>query len=147
MNLQSSFTYDNFGRRTLRILQLNNTVFSLLKCSRSFMNMYTSKIIFRKILLSFLLVFSATAFSEENNPCLHNWGEIQYECSVSPKVSGNGDVTIRTIGISMAEVKLGLRNTGIQHGQILHFDAAERIKRRIFIEKSNKMSAFSVLDT
>ena len=25
MNLQSSFTYDNFGRRTLRTLQLNNT--------------------------------------------------------------------------------------------------------------------------
>ena len=25
MNLESSFTYDNFGRRTLRALQLNNT--------------------------------------------------------------------------------------------------------------------------
>ena len=25
MNLQSSFTYDNFGRRTSRTLQLNNT--------------------------------------------------------------------------------------------------------------------------
>ena len=28
MNLQSSFTYDNFGRRTLRTLQMDNTTVS-----------------------------------------------------------------------------------------------------------------------
>ena len=28
-----------------------------------------------------LLVFSV--FSEENNPCLHDWGDVQYECTTS----------------------------------------------------------------
>ena len=33
MNLQSSFTYDNFGRRTSRTLQMNNTTVSTIRIS------------------------------------------------------------------------------------------------------------------
>ena len=43
--------------------------------------------------------------------------------------------------------QLGLRKYRMRHGPILHFDAAERMKRRILQEKSNKMSAFSVVET
>ena len=36
-------------------------------------------------LLSILttLLLSFTAFAEENNPCLHSWGDVQYECNTS----------------------------------------------------------------
>ena len=36
-------------------------------------------------LLSILttLLLSFTVFAEENNPCLHSWGDVQYECNTS----------------------------------------------------------------
>ena len=70
--------------------------------------MCTSKIAPKKIFLSLLLVFSAIVSAEENNPCLHNWGDIQYECNVSPKLSGNGDMN--RCGVTPAEAKNRAKN-------------------------------------
>ena len=70
--------------------------------------MCTSKITPKMILLPLFFMFSAIVSAEENNPCLHNWGDIQYECSVSPKVSGNGDMN--RCGVTPAEAKNRAKN-------------------------------------
>ena len=92
------------------------------------MNMCTSKIAPKKIFLLLLLVFSAIVFAEENNPCLHNWGDIQYECNVSPKLSGNGDMN--RCGVTPAEAKSRARSIASYDGSCKRYKVCRNCGER-----------------